>query len=238
MPDPWLLLIPVALLAFAFFSRWILDNPREDVDSGIMWHICRRYGSRMHRLRYIGLENLPTARPSGPLIIVSNHASGVDPVLLVGACRFPTRWIMAKDMRYPFAEPFWKFADVIMVDRKKRDASGTREAMNYITGGGAVGIFPEGGIERPAETLRPFQPGVGLFIRRTGAPVLPVIIRGMPYSDTVSKSFWMRGRATMEFKPLIRYTGKESAEEIATDLQRRYQEWTGWPVKEPEAEET
>jgi 1-acyl-sn-glycerol-3-phosphate acyltransferase len=238
MPSPWFMLIPIVWLAFAFFARWILDNPREEVDAGIMWNICRRYARTMQRTRYVGLENLPATRHPGPLIVLSNHPSGIDPVLLTGACRFNTRWIMAKDMRYPLAEPFWKFADVIMVDRKKRDASGTREAIKHITGGGAVGIFPEGGIERPAGTLRPFQPGVGLLIRRTGAPVLPVIIRGTPYSEDVWKSFWTRGRVVMEFKPLIRYTANESAEDIAADLQRRYEEWTGWPVKEPEAEET
>jgi 1-acyl-sn-glycerol-3-phosphate acyltransferase len=122
-----------------------------------------------------------------------------------------------------------------MVDRKKRDASGTREAIKHINNGGAVGIFPEGGIERPARTLRPFQAGVGFLIRRTGAPVLPIVIQGTPYSESVWDTYWTRGRAVVEFKPQIRYTGKETAEEIAADLQRRYQEWTGWPVRDPEA---
>ena len=229
----WLLFIPLAWLAFAFFSRWILDNPREEVGAGFIWRICRRYAARMQRVRWLSTENRPESRNPGPLIIVANHTSGVDPVLILAAFRFNSRWIMAKDMRYPLGEPFWKFADVIMVDRKKRDGGGTREAIDHVKRGGVVGIFPEGGIERPARTLRPFNPGVGLMIRRTGAPVLPLVIQGTSYSESVWSSFWIRGHATVEFKPQIRYTNNESAEEIAADLQRRYQEWTGWPIVEP-----
>ncbi len=230
----WLLVIPV-WISIAFIARWILDNPREEVDAGLLWRFCRRYSRHMQRIRYIGLEHLPTSRHPGPMILVANHASGIDPVLIIAACNFEARWIMAKDMRYPLAEPFWLFANVIMVDRKARDASGTREAIRHLADGHPIGIFPEGGIERPARTLRPFQAGVGLLIRRSGAPVLPIVIRGTPYSESVWASYWTRGNASLEFKPLIRYTNDESAHEIAADLQRRFQEWTGWPVHDPEA---
>ena len=226
----WLTLIPLSWLAFALFSRWLLDNPREDVEAGLLWHTCRRYAADMQRVRWIGTENRPTARHPGPFIVVSNHSSGVDAVLLIAAFRFEARWIMAKDMRYPLAEPFWQFANVIMVDRQKREAAGMREAIEHLASGGVIGIFPEGGIERPARTLRPFNAGVGLLVRRSGAPILPVVIQGTSYSEEVWKSYWIRGHATVEFKPWIRYTNNESAQEIAADLQRRYQEWTGWPV--------
>jgi 1-acyl-sn-glycerol-3-phosphate acyltransferase len=173
------------------------------------------------------------------MIIVLNHTSGVDPVLAIAACPFEIRWIMASDMRYPLAEGFWQWARVIFVDRKKRDASGTREAMKHLGEGGVLGIFPEGGIEDPPRLLRPFQAGVGLIIRKTGAPVLPVVITGIEHRTTVSASFWKRGHAVLEFKPIIRFAPDMSAAEIAAQLQQRYIEWTGWPVADhgPDATE-
>ena len=228
----WPLAIPACIIAFAFICRWLLDNPREDVAGGLVWHTCRFYARVIQRARYSGLEHVPTSRPPGPLIIVSNHPSGVDPLLIIAACRFDARYIMARDMRIPVAEAFWKFANIIMVDRNTRDASGTREAIRHITGGGAVAIFPEGGIERPARTLRNFQAGVGLLIRKTEAPVLPVVIRGAPTTTSAWAALWTRGRAVVEFKPQIRFAPHMSAQEIAATLELRYQQWTGWPLRD------
>ena len=136
----------------------------------------------------------------------------------------------AADMRAPIAEVFWRWSNLIMVDRQTGDASGTREAVRHIKRGGVVGIFPEGGIERERGTLLPFHAGVGLIVRRSGAPVLPVVIRGTPVVPTVWGSFLKKGNAVVEFKPRIRYDKSLSAEEIAADLQKRYQEWTGYSV--------
>jgi 1-acyl-sn-glycerol-3-phosphate acyltransferase len=224
------LVIPIAWLAFAVLAGWLLDNPREDVPAGLLWHFSRLYSRVLHRVRYVGLEHLPKSRPPGSLILVSNHASGVDPILIIAACRFEARFIMARDMRAPVLEPLWRFANIILVDRQNRDASGTREAIRHVKEGGAIAIFPEGGIERPPCMLKPFQAGVGLLIRRTGAPVLPVLIRGAPGSGSAWSAYWTPSRTTIEFKPPIRYTGEQSPHDIAADLQRRYEEWTGWPV--------
>ena len=65
----------------------------------------------------------------------------------------------------------------------KNPVMGAREAIKHVRGGGVLGIFPEGGLERPARTILPFQAGVGLIIRRTEAPVLPVVVSGTPIAD-------------------------------------------------------
>ena len=106
--------------------------------------------------------------------------------------------------------------------------------MAHVKAGGAIGIFPEGGIERPARTLLPFQPGVGFVVRRTGARVLPVWIDGTPMAlPTAWASLVTPSRARVRYGDLIDYSGtKLSAEEIAKDLQRRYSDWSGWPLKE------
>jgi 1-acyl-sn-glycerol-3-phosphate acyltransferase len=144
--------------------------------------------------------------------------------------------VMADDMRTPAMEGFWEYGRIIFVDRKKGGTSGTREIVAHVKGGGAIGIFPEGGIERPARTLLPFQPGVGFVVRRTGARVLPVLIDGTPAGlPTAWASLVTPSLARVRYGELIDYSGSRlDAAGIAADLQRRFQEWSGWPVKEGE----
>lgn len=227
------IVIAATWIVFAALCQWWLRNPRGDVETGFAWNLFRLYAFGFQRLRIRGKEFRPDTQNPGPLIVVVNHTSGVDPAVVIAACRFEVRWIMAQDMRHPGAEWFWKWGNVIFVDRQKGDATGAREAIKHIKLGGTVGIFPEGGIERPGQRLLPFQSGVGLIIRRTGAPVLPVIIRGIPETPTAWGAYFERGHASVEFKPPIDYSAtKLSAEEIAKDLQCRYAEWTGWPAAE------
>ncbi len=83
--------------------------------------------------------------------------------------------------------------------------------------------------------LLPFIPGVGLIIAKTGAPVLPLVIEGAPYAATAWGSLFKPSRTRVRVMPLISYP-KEGMkpEQIARDLERRYAEWTGWPVAAPE----
>ncbi len=228
----WLILVFVAMLLFAEFSRRLLRNPRGDVPAGFWWFFTRAYSAVVQRRRAEGQEALRRVREPGPLILVCNHTAGIDPVLVQGSCRFEPRWVMAADMKAGL-DALWEFGNIIFVDREKGDLTGTREAIRHVKAGGVLGIFPEGRIERPARKLLPFQPGVGFIIKRCGAPVLPVVIEGTPEADSAWGSIYRRGRARLRYMDLIDYSAtKLSAEEIAGDLQRRFQEWTGWPVNE------
>lgn len=230
MPVSWLILAFAALVLAGFFARWVMDTPRGEPISGIGFRLSEMYSRWFHALRIDGRENIPAARDAGPLIVVSNHTAGVDPVLIQAACEFEIRWMMAADMRLPFFERFWEWAGVISVDRRGRDVAGTREAIRHLRRGGVLGVFPEGGLERPRRMVRPFHQGVGLLIERTGAPVLPVVVDGTPYVYRAWTSLYVPSRSTVRFFPVIDYRGRGmSADEIAADLRRRYLEWTGWP---------
>ena len=121
--------------------------------------------------------------------------------------------------------------EVIFVDRENPSTAPVRRAMAHLRGGGVLGLFPEGHIERPPRTLLPFHAGVGAFVRPTGAPVLPVVIRGTPKGV---RSAWMSlfvpSRARLRIYEPIRYERSMSPAEIAEDLKRRYMGWTGWPA--------
>lgn len=233
----WVIVGLLGLTVLGVISRWLLDNPRREVEYGVGLRLLELYALVVHRVRVLGGEHRPRGTGVGPLIVVANHTAGVDPILVQCVCPFEVRWLMARDMMVASAEAIWRWLAVIPVSRSARDAGGTREALRHLEAGGVIGIFPEGGIERPPQTIVPFLGGVGLLIKRSGARVLPIVIRGTPQVDPAWASLRTPSRSTLEFKPSIDYTGSGmSAEEIALDLRRRYLEWTGWPANDNPAQ--
>ena len=220
-----------ALLVIGLIGRALLDNPREDVEAGIVVGLMRLYARWFHRLRVSGSEHIPSSREPGPLIIVSNHTSGIDPLVIQAACPFEVRWMMALDQQLPIFEAFWRWAGVITVDRDQGDPRSARAALDHLEDAGVVGIFAEGGLERPVRQILPFMPGVGLMIRKTRSPVLCAIVEDAPEIDPAWASLTQPSKTRLRFMPVIDYSdSKLSAREIAEDLRARYLEWTGWPA--------
>lgn len=220
------------MVACGYAARALTRSPTPDaVGLSVVWYLARAYARLIHRLRVEGREHALAAR--GPLIIVANHTAGVDPVLIQSVCPVFIRWVMAQDMRLPRFEWFWRALDIIFVDRRTGEVGGTREAVRHLREGGVLGIFPEGGLERPARRILPFLPGVGLIIKRTGARVLPVIVDGTPECDPAWASLWRPSRSRLRFMPPIDYRGTTlTSHQIAEDLRARFAAWTGWPMSD------
>ena len=222
----------VLLLAVSMALARLRANPLGDVRSGLMFVWTRFYLTVFHRMEVRGLEHVPQVERAGPLVVVANHTAGIDPLLIQVHCPFWIRWMMAQDMRIHQLEFLWRWAKIIFVDRSRGELVSVRESLRELRSGGVLGIFPEGGIERPPEAVRPFEPGVGMLIARSGARVLPVVIRGTPSVDPAWASLWHRSRAIVEFFPIIEYGPGMKPDEIARDLRARYMAWTGWPAND------
>lgn len=231
--------VVAALALLGLLARWLEDNPLGTLEAGVCYHAARVYAACVHSLRIRGRDRIPISRDNaGPLIIVCNHTAGIDPVLVQTACRFPIRWIMAEDMRHPALEWFWRQWRVIFVNRSQRDGGGLREATRHLKAGGVVGIFPEGGLERPPGQLLRFQGGVGLLIRRSKASVLAVTIDGTPQFDPAWASLWHTSRSIVHFRETIDYSDSGlDAAGISGDLEARFMRWLGWPMNEAPIEE-
>lgn len=219
----------LCLLLWAWFCRWIMDNPRGDPVTGLILRGMEVYSALVHRVRYEGLEHVPAVVNAGPLVVVCNHTAGIDPVLVQAGRKFEVRWMMATDMRVPALEPIWELAHIIGVNRVGRDTTSAREALRHLRSGGVLGVFPEGGIERPHGTLRKFHPGVGFIVSRSGAPVLPVWIRGTPRVPRAWESFWTPSRSVVRFGPLMRFPESATPEDITHRLREWFRETSGWP---------
>lgn len=225
------------LLAAGGVSYWVMAaSTRGDVWTGLTLRALQIYARLLHRLRIEGAEHRPDRKKAGPLIVVANHTAGVDPLLVQAACRFEIRWIMAEDMRHPAGEPLWKLARVIFVDRREARSGGLRAAIRHIKEGGVVGVFPEGGIERPPRQIRPFQPGVGLLAQRSGARILPVVIDGTPGTASAWGSLLRPSRSRIRFlAPLDPKAEGLRSGEIADRLRELFIAETGWPANETPA---
>ena len=230
-------LLIAAWLALVLFARWVLDNPRrvpgraidEDViAAGLAYRAMQVLSVVVHRMRIEGRERLKLGRFPGPLVVVANHTAGVDPLLIQAACEFEIRWMMARDMMKPNGDALWKMGRMIPVDRFGRDTTSVRIALRHLKDGGVIGVFPEGYIERPSRVLKPFLPGVGLIVAKSGAPVLPIVIDGTPEDVSASGSVLRASRSRLRVLELVRYGPDMDALAITRDLEERFARETGW----------
>jgi 1-acyl-sn-glycerol-3-phosphate acyltransferase len=127
------------------------------------------------RLEIIGAENLP---PSGPLLVIGNHFSFIDPVAFVRLAPWPLEFVGGAVT--PHAPLWTRIIPFLWGYHKLYRGTGSRDALRaaeQILGkGGVVGIFPEGG--NWATVLRPPRPGTAYLAVRTGAPILPIGLDG------------------------------------------------------------
>lgn len=225
----------VALVQWAWHARL----RRNDILTGAIRRLFQLYAAMLHELTVDGVGHVPP-RPrwpgdgspaARPLVVVANHTSFIDPLLIQAALPFEVRWIMGTDMASPALRRFWEYARIIMVDRRVNESAPLREAIRHLKSGGVVGVFPEGFIERPPRHILPFQDGVGLMVSRSGAEVLPVIIDDTPQTEPRSRAITTPSRSRLRLLPPISYAGRTlGPAEIAADLRRVFREATGWPA--------
>lgn len=153
------------------------------------------------RLQRDGRAGLPH---TGPAIVTANHTSSVDPFLLGAAApyRLICYMIAVEYAAWFGVRQFVKLAQCIPVNRGTRQTSATKEAMRYLRDGKVVGIFIEGGIVPPGETVIP-KDGVAMLALRTGARVIPAYISGMNYHDGIVAGLLSRHHARVRFGPPV-----------------------------------
>ena len=134
----------------------------------------------LYRVRPRGLENIPD---EGPAVLVCNHVSFVDALLVGGSIRRPVRFVMYyKIFQIPLLSFIFKTAKAIPIASAKEDETLLSEAFDQIDeeldAGQIVCIFPEGGISTDGEVQR-FRPGIEKIIERRGVPVIPIALGGL-----------------------------------------------------------
>lgn len=184
------------------------------------------------RMRRRGQEHLPK---TGPVLIVCNHVSVADPIVLMAAARSRRTSMMSKAEL--FETPVFGFMlrclRAFPIDRSKpADFRSVRRALALLEEGHAVVVFPEGHVSRSGR-MRRGAAGAGMFALRSGAPVIPAV---------VWHTQQFKGPARVLLGPPVDMSGivpgprkarnREATDRIMTTLSRMVAE-LGGPVQEP-----
>lgn len=139
----------------------------------------------------------------GPALVVANHCSGLDPLLMIAACQRPLRFLIAKEQYERFGLQ-WLFAAVgcIPVDRDGRPEVALREAVRALQRGEVVALFPEGGIHTDGRPRR-LKRGVWKLAQLGACPVYPLHIEGVAGAGRIFGALWRRSRARVHAHPPI-----------------------------------
>lgn len=134
----------------------------------------------IYRIKKHDLHHIPE---QGPALLVCNHVSFIDPVILLALAPRPARFVMYYTFyELPIARHLFKWLRSIPIGPKRERPNLLNEAMDTISrsldDGQLVCVFPEGGITKNGE-IQKFQPGVEQILKRNPVPVIPLAIRGM-----------------------------------------------------------
>lgn len=121
--------------------------------------------------------NMPSIEDKS-YVLVANHKSYLDPLVLSVLFPRKIRWMAKKELfETPVIKYIMKGVDAISVDRDSGDAKSTLQAMRVIKGGEVLGIFPEGTRVKTVD-YKSAKSGTALLAARTGTDVIPVYIEG------------------------------------------------------------
>ncbi|MCG2576199.1 MFS transporter [Dechloromonas sp. XY25] len=134
----------------------------------------------VYRLRTTGLENIPQ---EGAAVLVANHVSFADAVVIMGASPRPIRFVMDhRIFKTPLLGFVFRHCGAIPIASAKEDPAmmeaAFAEAARALADGDLVGIFPEGNITADGE-LQPFRPGVSRILASHPVPVVPMALAGL-----------------------------------------------------------
>ena len=166
----------VTALMNAAVALFIYDLVPEFLMRFLAWLLIHTF----YRVDAKGLENVPD---EGPCIIVCNHVSYVDAIVIAACVRRPVRFVMDhRIFRIPLLSFIFRTMRTIPIAPAKEDARmkerAFAEAGEALRAGEIVGIFPEGKLTDTGE-LNPFRPGVQQMLEATPVPVVPMALSGL-----------------------------------------------------------
>jgi hypothetical protein len=134
----------------------------------------------VYRVDQSGLEHVPE---EGPAVVVCNHVSFVDAVVIMGVCRRPVRFVMDhRIFKVPVLNFVFRTGRCIPIASRKEDPALMEKAFadvrEGLAAGDLIGIFPEGRITDTGD-LYPFRPGITRILEETPVPVVPMALRGL-----------------------------------------------------------
>ncbi|EXI80938.1 MAG: Lysophospholipid transporter LplT [Candidatus Accumulibacter appositus] len=169
-------LFAIAALCNAAVAIYIYSLVPEFMLRFVAWLLIHS----VYRLRQKGLENIPQ---EGPAVLVCNHVSFVDPIVIAAASRRPIRFVMDHRIyRLPVINFVFRHMNTIPIAPAREDPvmmeAAFEEVARALEDGELVAIFPEGRITDNGD-LCPFRPGVQRIVGETPVAVIPMALQGL-----------------------------------------------------------
>jgi 1-acyl-sn-glycerol-3-phosphate acyltransferase len=170
------MLFAVAAVCNAAVALFIYGLVPEFLLRFIIWMLIHT----VYRLRVQELDRVPE---EGPAVIVCNHVSFVDALVIMAACKRPIRFVMDHHIfRWPVLNFVFRTSKAIPIASAKEDPVMMERAFDEVAraldAGDLVGIFPEGKITADGN-INPFRPGITRILQRNPVPVVPMALRGL-----------------------------------------------------------
>ncbi|HVY23275.1 MAG TPA: MFS transporter [Steroidobacteraceae bacterium] len=174
------LTIAQLFLATAIFNAIVAIYIYSLVPEFLMRFITWMLVHSIYRLQKRRVSYIPE---EGAALLICNHLSFVDPLIIMAACPRPIRFVMDHNIfKLPLLRFAFRDAKAIPIAPAKEDAAALEQAYDEIAAalqaGELVAIFPEGGITRDGE-LQAFKSGVEKILARTPVPVIPMALQGL-----------------------------------------------------------
>jgi 1-acyl-sn-glycerol-3-phosphate acyltransferase len=163
-------------LANAAVAVYIYSLVPEFAMRFLVWMITHT----MYRFSHSDLDRIPE---QGPAVLVCNHVSYMDALLIIGACRRPVRFVIYEPIYRMFLLHFiFKAARAIPIASHRNNPVGLKAAFEAISraldAGEVVCIFPEGQLTRDGR-VDGFKPGIERIIKKNPVPVVPLALKGL-----------------------------------------------------------
>lgn len=155
------------------------------------------------RLEIVGSEKIPE---DGPIIIVGNHKSNMDPLMICSMVKRKISWMGKKELwENRFLRTILNAVGAFPVDRQGVDIDAIKKSMKILKEGGTLGLFPEGTRVKSFDESR-IKHGVALIAQRTNSKVVPIYIEGdyVPF-----KKMRLIVRDVVDFKDVKKLTSEE-----------------------------
>jgi 1-acyl-sn-glycerol-3-phosphate acyltransferase len=159
----------------------------------------------------------PQRLPAGACVVVANHSSYLDGIVLYAALPPVFGFVIKREMsKVPLANLLLRRIGAHYVDRSRgqRSARDTRRLLKNAAAGGALAFFPEGTFEPEPGLLR-FRSGAFVVAANAGMPVVPVAIRGTRVALPARTLLPRPGRIEIELAPPLPPPATSAAADIA-----------------------
>jgi len=174
------LTIPQLFLVTAILNAAVAAYIYRLVPEFLLRFIAWVLAHTLYRVRSIEADRIPG---QGAAVLVCNHVSFVDAIVIMGESPRPIRFVMDhRIFRIPLMNWFFRNAKAIAIAPAREDPAMLEKANARIDAaladGDLVCIFPEGRITDTGE-MYPFKPGVRRIVERNPVPVIPMALRGL-----------------------------------------------------------